>query len=188
MGNLDRAQTEHFLSLAAQGDKQAFGRLYESFLDEIFRFVHYKVGNQTIAEDITEDTFIKTWLILPRIYKKNGKIDNLRAWLYRTANNQVIDYYRKKKPVEISEELTKAAKQSPESITDQRDLTEQLTKSVLALAPDFQQIIILRFINQLSHKETARVMKISENYSRVLQYRALKRLKEIFTEKGNENV
>jgi len=188
MGKLDRAQMEQLLSLAAQGDKRAFGRLYEAFLDEIYRFVYYKVSNQIIAEDITEDTFIKTWLSLPRIYKKNGKIENLRAWLYRTANNQVIDYYRKKKPVENTDQLTQAANQTPESITDQQILTEHLKKSVLALEPDFQQIIILRFINQLSHKETAATLDISENYSRVLQYRALKRLKEIFTEKESENV
>lgn len=188
MGNLDRAQTENLLYLAAQGDKRAFGRLYEQYLDEIYRFVLYKIGNQIIAEDITEDTFIKTWLSLPRIYQKNGKIDNLRAWLYRTANNQVIDYYRKKKPVENAEGLAQPAKQCLESITDQRALSEQLTESIMALAPDFQQIIILRFINQLSHKETARIMNISENYSRVLQFRALERLKEIFTEKGSENV
>lgn len=188
MGNLNGAPPEHLLSLAAQGDKQAFGRLYEQYLDEIYRFVLYKIGSQTLAEDITEDTFIKTWLSLPRIYKKNGKIENLRAWLYRTANNQVIDYYRKKHTIETIEEPTQAVHQSPETITDQHVLSEQLTKSIKALEPEFQQIIILRFINQLSHKETATVMDISEGYSRVLQYRALKQLKEIFTEKESENV
>lgn len=179
MQKLNEATIEHLLSLAARGDKHAFGRLYEYFLGEIYHFVLYKIGNTNIAEDITEETFLNTWLSLPRVYKKDGKIENLRAWLYRTARNKVIDYYRKKKPVEIKEKLIPINKPSPEAITEQHALSERLKKSVLALDPDFQEIIILRFINQLSHKETAHIMDISENYSRVLQYRALKKLKEI---------
>jgi len=89
---------EHILKLAGQGDKQAYGILYVRYLDDIYRYVLLKIGSTSIAEDLTEETFIRTWEYLPRLSRKDEKINHLKAFLYRTASNLVIDFYRKKKP------------------------------------------------------------------------------------------
>ena len=180
----DENTENRVLRLASQGDKQAFGILYTCYLEEIFRFVYFKVGRKPIAEDITEEAFIKTWESLPRIYKKDGKINNFRAWLYRIANNLVIDFYRKSKPVDNIEYSEPGNSPLSEAIAIEHEESNQLAQSIRKLKPDFQQIIILRLINELSHKEAASIMNISESHSRVLLYRALKKLKGIYVKNG----
>lgn len=178
MQKTDENPEERFLRLAAEGDKQSFGMLYERYLDEIYRFVFYKVGSQPTAEDLTEEAFLRAWEHLPRIYKKDQKMDNFRAWVYRIANNLVIDFYRKKKPVENIEAPEPANSALPETVAIANEQSQQLAQSIRKLKPEHQQIIILRLVNDLSHKEVASIMNISESHSRVLLYRALKKLKD----------
>lgn len=188
MKKQDALSDNHLLQLVEEGDKQAFGRLYQRYLNEIYRFVFFKIGNEGIAEDITEDTFIKTWERLISSHHNQKSINHLRAWLYQTANNLVIDYYRKQKPAQFLDKLKHSNKASPEEIAENKDMSQVLSESIKALQPKFQQIIILRFINELSHEETASIMKISVENSRVLQYRALKKLKAFITKKVGQNV
>jgi RNA polymerase sigma-70 factor (ECF subfamily) len=183
MEKADENPEDRDLHLAAQGDKQAFGRLYSRYLNEIYRFVYFKVGHEPIAEDITEETFIRTWTHLSGIYTNNGRIANLRAWLYRTANNLVIDYYRQKKPVESHDRQVSDDLPQIEAIAVEHEQLKILTNAIKELEPDDQQIIILRLVNELSHKEAAHIMKISEGSSRILLYRALKKLKRILNQK-----
>ena len=186
MANIEENQQDKLLKIAAQGDKQAFGMLYSSYLDEIFRFVFFKVESKQTAEDITEETFLKTWENLTRIYRKDGKINNFRAWLYRIANNLVIDHYRKKKPAFNIEHTRPSKKPLLEEMVLKEELSKELIHSIRKLEPDHQEIVILRLVNDLSHREVAEIMNISEGYSRVLLFRALKQLKEMLVEKeGN---
>jgi len=172
---------DHLIQRAADGDKRAFGILYERYLDEIYRFAFYKVSIESIAEDITEETFLRIWEKLPSIYRSEGKIDNFRAYVYRMANNLVIDYYRRRKPVEMDLTLSISKNPSPEAVLDFKNTSQHLAEAIKGLEPEFQQIILLRFVNQLSHKEIAKIMGISDANSRVMQFRALKRLKEILS-------
>lgn len=188
MRNREDIPEAHLLELAAKGDKQAFGILYQRYLDDIYRFVFYKVSNQSIAEDITEETFLKIWERMPKIYQKDGGFDNFSAYLYRMANNRVIDYYRKKKPVEIDMTLTESQAPLPEEIMDRQVTSDMLSNAIRKLEPDYQQIIILRFINRLSHKQAASIMNISDVNARVLQFRAIKKLQEMLSEKVKNNV
>ena len=170
---------EQLLLQAANGDKQAYGVLYERYLEAIYRFVLIRVGCAEIAEDLTEDAFIRTWEYLPRLGRRNGKIDHLKAFLYRTANNLVIDFYRKKKPDPLSPDQAIPIWDSPEETYERQDEITTLLKGLRQLRPQYQKIIILRYANQLSHQETAAILNISEAHSRVLQFRALKRLASI---------
>lgn len=181
------ATDNDLLARASKGDKQAFGILYQRYMDEIYRYILYKVDIPTTAEDLTEDTFLNTWEYLPKIAKNDGNIKNFRAWLYRTARNLVIDFYRKKKPLNIFEKLIPATRLSPEKIAQRNSQSKRLTKAIKLLDDAHQQIIILRFINEFSHREIASIMDISETYSRVLQYRALKKLAIILAGKEGSN-
>jgi RNA polymerase sigma-70 factor, ECF subfamily len=183
MKNTEEYPDNLLLKLVEEGDKQAFGQLYQRYVKEIYRFVFFKTGTEEIAEDITEDTFIRTWERLINSNPSERSINHLRAWLYQTANNLVIDHYRKTKHVEFIDNLFRSKKASPEKIAEINDMSQLLMESIKALKPNFQQIIILRFINELSHEETAYIMNISVAYSRVLQFRALKKLKANLTKK-----
>ena len=187
MHTADENRENHTLKSAAEGDKSAYGILYTHYLDEIYRFVYFKIGHARTAEDITEETFIRTWEVLPRIYTRDGKIDNLRAWLYRTANNLVIDFYRKSKPIEPLDPQEPGQAVSPESAVIAHEQSETLAKAIRKLSPQHQQIILLRLVNELSHQEAAGIMNISEGHSRVILYRAIKALKKILAEDGGRN-
>jgi RNA polymerase sigma-70 factor, ECF subfamily len=173
------------LSQAAQGNKNAFGLLYERYQDEIYRYVSYRVGDPIEAEDITSNVFLKTWEYLPKIKKQDASIRNLRAWLYRVAKNMIIDFYRTKKP----ERMTSFIKEDENSTRDSKEPvipTSRLTKAIMELEPRQQQIIVLRFINQISHKEAAEIMGLNPAHTRILQYRALKKLQEILSDESIE--
>jgi len=169
------------LDLAAQGNKKAFGLLYEQYIDEIYRFVYLGLSDRWEAEDITENVFLKTWEQLPIIYSQDSHIDNFRAWLYRIARNLMIDYFRSKKPVVLENNIF-TDDTSPENVYSENNLSNRLIKAIMQLEPNYRQIIVLRFVNQLSHKEAAKIMKLGYNNVRVLQFRALKKLRSLLTE------
>jgi RNA polymerase sigma-70 factor (ECF subfamily) len=180
IGNSDPAE-ERLLDLAAHGNKKAFGLLYERYLDEIYRFVYISVNDRWEAEDITENVFMKSWEQLPIIYTRDSQIDNFRAWLYRIARNLVIDFFRSKKPVVMDLELS-SDEISPEKIYAENNLSNRLIKAIMQLEPNYRQIVVLRFINQISHKEAAQIMQLGYNNVRVLQHRALRKLRTILAE------
>ncbi len=175
---------KRLLALAAQGNKNAYGLLYEKYLDEIYRFVYMSLSDRWEAEDITENVFLKTWEQLPIVYSQDSEIDNFRAWLYRIARNLIIDFFRSKKPVILENELT-IDETSPEAAYSEITLSKRLEKAIMQLEPNYRQIIVLRFINQLSHKDAAKIMNLGYNNVRVLQYRALKKLRVLLSEKEN---
>jgi RNA polymerase sigma-70 factor (ECF subfamily) len=183
IGNSNTAE-KRLLDLAAHGNKKAFGLLYEQYLDEIYRFVYISVSDRLEAEDITENVFIKSWEQLPIIYSQDSQIDNFRAWLYRIARNLVIDFFRSKKPVVLHHDIP-SDETSPEKVHDQNNLSQRLIHAIMQLEPNYRQIIVLRFINQLSHKEAAQIMHLGYNNVRVLQHRALKKLRVLLSDEEN---
>ena len=165
------------LARATQGDAEAFGDLYERYLDEIQRYVFYRVANRFDAEDLTETVFLKAWEALPRV---ESSIANLRAWLYRIAQNVIIDYYRTARPTSgLSAHEPRDGRASPETQIQDRDLQHQLAGLIRSLDANLQQVIVCRFVSGLSHAETAQVMGIKEGYVRVLQLRALQKLRQM---------
>jgi RNA polymerase sigma-70 factor (ECF subfamily) len=157
--------------------------LYERYLDEIYRFVYFSLNDQWEAEDITENVFLKSWEQLPIIYSKDSQIENFRAWIYRIAKNMVVDFFRSKKGVMLRQDLP-SDETSPEIIYAENNLSNRLQKAIMQLEPNYRQIIVLRFINQISHKESAQIMQLGYNNVRVLQHRALKKLRVILEEES----
>jgi RNA polymerase sigma-70 factor, ECF subfamily len=165
----------------AAGESEAYGCLYDRYVEQIYRFVFFRVNNRQDAEDLTEAVFIKT---LEAIQEKRTNIESVKAWLYRSAKNLVIDYYRtQKSPISIDHLGNVGDKQSsPESQLIIDEDQRRLQKAMDMLEPDQQLIIIYRFINRLSHEETAQILGIRVGTMRVLQYRILKKLRKILEE------
>jgi len=162
---------------AIRGDTQAFGELYQRYLRQIYQYIYYRVGDQAEAEDMTETVFLKVWEALPNF--RVGKA-SFSTWLYRVAHNLLVDRYRTQKTT-LSLDSQPAQKirdraPSPEDEVIRQEEHERISAAIARLAPDYQQVLVLRFIEKLPHSEVARILDRSEPAVRVLQYRALRAL------------
>jgi len=170
---------EALVRRAANGDAEAFGELYVRHLDEIYRFVFYKVGNEKRAEDLTEQVFLKAWEAIGD-YESRGY--PLSSWLYRIAHNAVVDHYRTRKdesPLDpIAFSLADESLGPEETLMKKREVS-RLLEALAELSEEKQQLIFLRFVEGLSHARVARILDKSEGACRVMQHRALASLSEI---------
>ncbi len=165
-------------------NKKAFITLYDRYLDDIYRFVFFKVGDKELAEDITSGVFLKIWNYIQENSLKDYK--NLKSFLYTVARNAIIDHYRLKSnqyEFSVGDELDRIdkidKKQNLEEKIDLKLEIEQLHRSLDKLKSEYKEVLLLRFVNQLSVKETAEVLEKDKGNVRVLTYRALKALKKI---------
>jgi RNA polymerase sigma-70 factor, ECF subfamily len=175
-------QEAQLIARAAGGSRSAFGDLYERHLEEIYRYIYYRVPDAVTAEDLTEEVFMRAWQKLPETQKKNA-VQNFRAWLYRIAHNRTVDYLRSAKKqiysnLEDSVHLIEVS-QTPETLLQKQQQGDILAQAIAGLDDSMQQVILLRFVNQCSHAETAHILGLQENHVRILQYRALKKLRSL---------
>jgi len=172
------------LERASNGDRRAFGKLYERYHQQIYRYVFYRISHPDEAEDVTETVFLRTWQTLPRLKDQKRPVRHFQAWLYRVAHNAVMDYHRNPQeivPLDTAKSLHDPAPM-PEFAAQANQESHNLRAAIARLEPKLQQVLVCRFINQLSHSETAEIMGINEGHVRVLQHRALKRMAEIMAE------
>jgi RNA polymerase sigma-70 factor (ECF subfamily) len=176
--NITEAEQEQTLvSQAIDGDADAFGELYTRHLDAIYRHVYFRVAEVQLAEDLTEEVFVRALAALPKYEPQGHKFS---SWLYRIAQNLIVDHYRRhssRPEVEDRDTGDMPDFQSlPEDqVADQQDI-ESLARAVHRLGNEEQQVIILRFVEGFSHREVAQVIGKSEGASRVIQHRALEAL------------
>lgn len=174
-------EEKQYIVQAQQGDKAAFSALYGQHLSRIYRFIFLKVSDKEEAEDLTHEVFLSAWQNIGA-YRYQGL--PFSSWLYRIARNAVIDFYRSsanKKTVQIemaSENLIKLPAQDPDML-DTRMEIEKTKKAIALLKPEYQDVIIMRFIENLSYEEVAAALGKSEGALRIMQHRALKELKLI---------
>ena len=163
---------------ATVGESEAFGLLYDYYLPKIYRFILIKVSHREEAEDLSHQVFLRAWQNI-REYDDRGY--PFSSWLYRIARNAVIDYYRQNKQlIGLSEARCQLAEE-----TEAGDKTAVLIEFERALAalkqlnPIDQEVIVLRFIEEFSIAETAASVNKTEGAVKLIQHRALKRLKKI---------
>jgi len=177
---------DQIIEKAISGDKEAFGYLYDHYFLQIFKYLLIRTDNQEDAEDMTETVFMKAWEHLPRFGGKKEE-RNFRAWLYRIAHNIVIDHYRTRKhfsPLETISQIS-TAEGEPDRIAVDNEDSRKIIEAIKRLDENSQKVIVSRFFGDLSHKETALSIGISENNVRVIQYRALKKIRDMLR-KDNE--
>jgi len=147
--------------------------MYKAYADDIFRYLYVHVRDTQLAEDLTADTFLKAW---QRI--KTFDFRHPRAWLYTIARNNLHDYWRKHKSVPLDEEIEIVDERIPhDEELDKKIEAERLKTVLLSLPSDMKSVVSLRFLQGYSVRETAQALDISEANVRVIQYRALKKMK-----------
>jgi RNA polymerase sigma-70 factor, ECF subfamily len=178
---LEKPTDSELVSRTEKGEVIAYGCLYDRYVEQIFRYIYFRVNNQQETEDMVETVFLKTF---EQIKHKRLKIEKFKPWLYRTANNLVIDHYRTRKEFLGFDQLglTSNNDDLPETTLLDEENHHQLRRAFQMLKPEMQQVIACRFVNRLSHEETAQIMGVKVEYLRVLQYRALKKLRMLLEE------
>lgn len=169
---------------AQKGDAEAFGGIYDELVKPIYRYIYYRVEPQ-IAEDLTEETFLKAWKALPK-YKKTKH--PFSAWVFRIAHNLVCDYYRKNKTTsEIDENVADENRSSsPKEQVNLKLNQVKLHKAIKKLPENYQQVIILKYINEEENPAIAKIIGKSEGAVRTLQFRALEKLRGLLSEKKED--
>lgn len=164
-------------------DREAFIKAYDLYIDQLYRFVYFKVGSREEAEDLCSAVFLKTWSYILENNLREHK--TLKALIYKVARNLIIDYYRKNKNKETisldgeSEiEIIDQGQSAARALELKTDLLVIETK-LPELKDEYREVIILRFVNEFSIKEIAEILDKSKGNIRVLIFRALKALKEL---------
>ena len=167
---------ETFIQKAQEGDREAYGSLYKSFYPRIFRYCRINLFNKFIAEDVCQEVFIKAWIALPKFTIKEG--GTFQAFLFRIARNLIIDLSRKKKEVPIEEASDVPSNEDLIESLSQKENVEVVKKALSKLEEKERQIIILRYFEDLSHSEVAKIVGLKDGALRVRTIRLLKKLKE----------
>jgi len=167
---------------AAQRDTTAFAALYDDHLNTVYRFVFFKVGDATLAEDLTAEVFSKAWENIDRFEWRDLPFQH---WLLRVARNVVVDHWRahRRFPTSLDGlyELPSDSL-SPEDVVSRDGEVDRMNQALKRLADDQREVLILRFIEGYSHADTAQVLKKSVVAVRQIQVRALRALRDVMKE------
>lgn len=156
-------------------NQRKFSKIYDAHVESIYRFIYIKVNSQDIAQDLTSEVFLKVW----KSYQKQD-IKNARAFLYTTARHTVIDYYRTNKNT-ISLESIADIEDSGQNVEKDEEISSNIAliqEKIKNLKEDYQNIIILRYVDDLSITEIAKILDKSKGAARTLLSRAIAELRK----------
>jgi RNA polymerase sigma-70 factor, ECF subfamily len=185
------ASTDQFAEVAGlaararRGEQAAFEQLIDRFQAEIFRMVYYRTRSRMDAEDLTQEIFMQAYRHVNRLQNP----ERFRAWLYTIAANRVRDFLRRRRVLSF---FVTATEDEPEDFPDrqahaapgtldrliQREFWSELQRLAAQLSRWEREVFFLRFIDQLSLREIAEVLKKSESAVKTHLYRALQKFKE----------
>ena len=167
-------------------DREAFLDAYDAYADDIYRFIFFKIGNEDEARDITSAVFLKVWE-----YAQSRGLDgskSLRAFIYKTARNSVIDHYRSHSVKVGTEEEAEGVVDQNQDIHAAAEIVsdiELMKKCLGKLKDEYREIILMHFVDELSFAEIAEITGRPVGNLRVLSFRALQALRELMEKINN---
>ena len=168
------------IARAKEGDKRAYGKLFRLCYRDIYDYILRRVGNVHDAEDVTMDVFTKGYAGVTSFEERGHSV---RAWFYRIAHNAVVDHFRaSRESVDIDEIPGFVSEEAEiEDVLFSKAERERLYREVLKLTPAQAEVLILRFMKDLSVSETAEALDKKEVTVRALQFKGIKNLRERLT-------
>ena len=177
--SLKRLSDTELVELAKAGDKDAFGELYERYLDKIYSYVYYRMGNHHDAEDLTARVFFRAMAHI-QSYTERGV--PFQAWLYRIAHNLVANWHRdrgRRKVIPLDEFISASLKSdSPDSQAEDKEERDALRAAIRRLPEERQQLLLLKFVDHLSNAEIGAIMDRTEGAIKSLYHRTLLSLRD----------
>lgn len=185
--NIDENQLRELIRQAQQGDTEAFGKIYDSYFESVYRFVAFRLPEEQV-EDVVADIFVKTWEKL-HTYRVRKKIP-FGAWIFRIARHTVVDTYRKHREHEQMPETIEDQDRynRAESRVKQKHLMHTMRSAMDKLPSRYRDVLQLSYMAELPHSEVARVMRITEGSVRILKHRALKKLEQFLPHDVHEKM
>ncbi len=170
---------EDVLNLAAEGDREAFGQLYDRYVERIYNYIYYRTGNHHDAEDLTARVFSRAMKHITN-YQDRGV--PFSAWLYRIAHNLVANWHRdnsrrQEMPLEDGYWVT-GDTELPEAQLMRTEEQRLLLEIIRELPEDRQQLVILKFVEHLSNAEIGKIMGRTEGAIKSLYHRTLLALRD----------
>jgi len=163
----------------AKQDKDAFGEIYERYMPKIYNYIYYRTGNQQDAEDLTARVFFRA---LSHIENYVDRGLPFQAWLYRIAHNLVANFHRdqgRRKIIALDDYVAHTLKaDAPDKIAEIMDDNEHLVAAIRQLSPERQQLLLLKFLDQLSNAEIGEIMGRTEGAIKSLYHRTLLQLRD----------
>lgn len=169
-GKLD--SDEKLLRRAMTGDAPAFGKLYQTYLDSVYRYIYLQVGSEIEAEKMTEEVFGRAWTLLPNF---DGKTTSFEAWLFQIARNMLVSRER----IVERHSLSSGPGPGPGRSVPQHTGGDLLS-AVQMLSDVEKQVILLRFVEGLSYSEISRIIRQGEAMCQAIQERAVDALRQQF--------
>jgi len=177
--SVDESANEAALIERAKTDPEAFGLLYERYVDKIYNYVYYRTGNHHDAEDLTARVFYQALHHLPRYTQRGAPFS---SWLYRIAHNVVANWHRdRNRRKVISLDLMPVIRRPDESPFQQVAMGERreaLLAAIRRLAADRQELLILKFVERLPNAQIGQIMGRSEGAIKSLYHRTLAALRQ----------
>ncbi len=158
---------------------------YKEHADALFRYCYFKTLQREEAKDMLQDVFVKTWEYI----NKGGEVENMKAFLYRTAHNIVVDHYRKKKTVsldDLADQGFDPGADTTQELENQIDGAHAI--SLLNKIPDaYRDVIFMQYVDGLSVKEIADILGETPNNVSVKIHRGLEKLRKVYNDNGSRN-
>ncbi|MEV4456686.1 sigma-70 family RNA polymerase sigma factor [Microbispora sp. NPDC049633] len=163
---------------AKTGDSEAFGMLYDHYLELVYRYVYFRVGSHALAEDLTSETFLRA---LRGIAEFTWQGRDFGAWLVTIARNLITDHFksgRNRLEVTTAEILDTPldGPHIPENAVVANMVNERVMQAIKQLGAEQQECVILRFLHGMSLAETAKIMGKKSGAIKALQFRAIRAL------------
>lgn len=178
-------QEEAALIERAKSEPEAFGVLYERYVDRIYTYIYYRTGNQQDAEDLTARTFFKALNHIDRYVQRGAPFS---AWLYRIAHNIVANWHRdsqRRRELALEEQATQGQiGANPERRAEAGEERAALLRAIRRLPDDRQQLLLLKFMESLSNAQIGRIMGRSEGAVKSLYHRTLIALRDDMHNRG----
>ena len=175
----------HVMADLRKLDAQTIGAIYDKYFPEVYRYVRYRINDDSVAEDIASDVFVR---LLEAVKKGQGPQSNLKGWLIATASNTVNDQLRRqyRRPMEALSESMPDQDSSVTAEVDSREQTRIVQLAYAQLTLEQQHVLALRFGLGYSLEETADYLKKKANAIKALQFRALAALQRQIGEVNHE--
>lgn len=171
----DPAVLDRLAARVAAGDSAAFEQIYLLLVDDLYVYVRGQCHNDTVAEDLVANVFLKAWRSA-RCYHTGS--DRFRRWIFTIARNEVRDYWRaSQRTLPILGMDVQDESEAPDSSAI--DARPQVAAALRVLTEDQRQVVVLRFFNNKSHEEIARIMGKREGAVRALLMRALRHMRKV---------
>ena len=176
---------ENIIARARRGDADAFEQLVIAYRDQVFRLALRMCGNEADADEVAQEAFLSAWKALPN-FRGDSRFS---TWLYQLTSHAAIDLLRREKRQIAAEDITEVSVSDPAPSPQQqaeRSETRQAVRDAMGqLSPEYRQIVVLRFLQELSYEEIGAVLKLPPGTVKSRLNRAKAQLKDILSKNGN---